>query len=70
MAELDGRVVGLVHYIEHRTCWSEKNSFYLQDLFADEHVRGKVSSRVTTQLEQKCHNAVVTRRLDRVWVGH
>lgn len=36
----EGRVVGLVHYIEHRTCWTPKNSIYLQDLFVDESVRG------------------------------
>lgn len=35
------RVVGLVHFIEHRTCWSPQNSFYLQDLFTDTHARGQ-----------------------------
>lgn len=40
VAVLDGRLVGLVHYIFHRTCWSTKNTCYLQDLFADPEVRG------------------------------
>jgi GNAT superfamily N-acetyltransferase len=41
LAELDGRVVGLVHFIEHRSCWSPLNSVYLQDLFTDATVRGR-----------------------------
>lgn len=41
LAELDGRVVGFVHYIEHRSCWSPQNSLYLQDLFTGDDVRGR-----------------------------
>jgi GNAT superfamily N-acetyltransferase len=41
LAELDGRVVGLVHFIEHRSCWSALNSVYLQDLFTDATARGR-----------------------------
>ena len=41
VAELDGRVVGIVHFIEHRSCWSPLNSLYLQDLFTDTSVRGR-----------------------------
>lgn len=41
LAIADGKPVGLVHYIMHRTCWSQKNNCYLQDLFADPQVRGK-----------------------------
>jgi GNAT superfamily N-acetyltransferase len=34
LAEDDtGAIVGLVHFIEHRSCWAPQNSFYLQDLF-------------------------------------
>lgn len=40
VALFDGRTVGLVHYIFHRTCWSVRNNCYLQDLFADPDVRG------------------------------
>ena len=35
LALLDGRAVGLVHYLYHRSCWSVVNNCYLQDLFAD-----------------------------------
>ncbi len=41
LAIADGRAVGLVHFIQHRTCWSTANNLYLQDLFADPDMRGK-----------------------------
>lgn len=41
LAVLDGRAVGLVHAIQHRTCWALANKCYLQDLFADPEVRGR-----------------------------
>lgn len=40
-AFLDGKLVGIVHYIYHRTCWSKEHNCYLQDLFADPNVRGQ-----------------------------
>jgi GNAT superfamily N-acetyltransferase len=41
LAEIDHRVVGMVHFIEHRSCWSPLNSLYLQDLFTAADVRGR-----------------------------
>lgn len=35
-----GRAIGLLHWITHRTCWSEKLTCYLQDLFVAADVRG------------------------------
>jgi GNAT superfamily N-acetyltransferase len=40
IAVVDGKAVGLVHYMLHRTCWSAKNNCYLQDLYADPAARG------------------------------
>ena len=40
VAELDTRLIGIVHYIEHRSRWTEGNYLYLQDLFVDQGVRG------------------------------
>lgn len=40
IAEIDGRPVGLVHYLFHRHCWKVENVCYLQDLYADPSVRG------------------------------
>jgi GNAT superfamily N-acetyltransferase len=40
IAELDGRPVGLTHYLFHRHGWRLENVCYLQDLYADPDVRG------------------------------
>jgi GNAT superfamily N-acetyltransferase len=40
IALLDGKTVGLTHFIYHRTCWSLTNNCYLQDLFTDPDARG------------------------------
>ena len=39
---LGGRVVGIVHYLFHRSCWTLGNYCYLQDLFVDPQARGLV----------------------------
>jgi GNAT superfamily N-acetyltransferase len=36
----DGRAVGLVHHIRHRSCWTVGDYCYLQDLFVDADRRG------------------------------
>jgi len=33
VAELDGKLVGMVHYISLRSCWTQGDNVYLQDLF-------------------------------------
>jgi len=40
LALLDGRPVGLVHYIFHAHNWRVEEVCYLQDLYADPEVRG------------------------------
>ncbi|OWU83715.1 GCN5 family acetyltransferase [Oceanicola sp. 22II-s10i] len=40
IATLDGRAVGLTHYLFHRHGWKIENVCYLQDLYADPDVRG------------------------------
>jgi GNAT superfamily N-acetyltransferase len=40
VAEEDDRLVGLVHYIQHRSCWTVGDYVYLQDLFVDPDLRG------------------------------
>ncbi|NVK30336.1 MAG: GNAT family N-acetyltransferase [Gammaproteobacteria bacterium] len=40
VAEVDGELVGLVHFLYHRHGWSIENVCYLQDLFVDESRRG------------------------------
>lgn len=41
VAELAGRLTGLVHYIYHRSCWTAGDYCYLQDLFTSVESRGK-----------------------------
>lgn len=41
IAHLDGKAVGLTHYLYHRSGWSLVNNCYLQDLFSDPAARGK-----------------------------
>ena len=41
VAEADGRLVGLTHYLFHRHGWKIEEVCYLQDLFADPSVRGQ-----------------------------
>ena len=36
----NGRAVGLVHYIFHRSCWTTGDYCYLQDLFVTDDLRG------------------------------
>lgn len=40
VAEQDGKLVGLTHFVFHRHGWSVENVCYLQDLYADPSVRG------------------------------
>jgi len=40
VSEVDGRVIGLVHYIFHAHNWRAEDVTYLQDLYVDPSVRG------------------------------
>ena len=41
VAVIDGGCVGLVHHIRHRSCWTEGDYCYLQDLFVAPQTRGR-----------------------------
>jgi GNAT superfamily N-acetyltransferase len=45
LAWQDGVAVGLVHLIYHRSCWTECDYCYLQDLFVSEQLRGVGAGR-------------------------
>jgi GNAT superfamily N-acetyltransferase len=40
VAEADGKLLGLTHYLFHRHAWKVENVCYLQDLYVDPDVRG------------------------------
>ncbi len=41
VAEMDGRLLGLTHFLFHRHAWKIENVCYLQDLYAEPEARGK-----------------------------
>lgn len=54
-AVLDGRLVGIAHAIRHRSCWTEGDYCYLQDLFVDGAARGLGAGRAL--IEHVCRTA-------------
>lgn len=53
IAEIDGKPVGLTHYIFHRHGWKIENTCYLQDLYADPEVRGQGIGRALIEAVYK-----------------
>jgi GNAT superfamily N-acetyltransferase len=49
VAEADGRVLGIVHYLFQRTCWRIERQVYLQDLFTAPEARGRGVGRALIQ---------------------
>lgn len=45
VAEKDGRLIGLTHYLFHRHAWKTENVCYLQDLYVDPDIRGTGAGR-------------------------
>ena len=45
LAEEDGKFAGMVHYIQHRSCWTTGDYIYLQDLFVKPDLRGRGIAR-------------------------
>ena len=41
----DGRIVGITHFLFHRSCWTIENVCYLQDLFVEKESRGQGIAR-------------------------
>lgn len=60
LAEVDGGVVGLVHFFAHDDTWNPNPICYLQDLYVDETVRGHGIGRALIE-------SVVDQAADRGW---
>jgi GNAT superfamily N-acetyltransferase len=68
IAEMDGRAVGLTHYMFHRSCWALVDNCYLQDLFAAPEARGR---GVGTALIEAVRKAAAERDVTNVyWMTH
>ncbi len=64
VAEEDGKLLGLVHYLFHRNTWFETNVCYLQDLFTAPGARGK---GVATALIEAVYEKARGRSAPRVY---
>lgn len=64
LAESATGVVGFVHYIEHRSCWTTGNYMYLQDLFVTPEARG---GGVGRQLIEHVYREATAMGCSRVW---
>jgi GNAT superfamily N-acetyltransferase len=63
-----GRAVGLVHWILHRSCWTEGDYCYLNDLYAEPDVRGTGVGRA---LIEHVYGAAAAAGCSRVyWLTH
>ena len=45
VAAVDGRLVGLTHYVFHESTWSDRHTCYLEDLYVDPSARGSGAAR-------------------------
>lgn len=67
-ALIDGKVVGLVHVVEHDSSWTMRPYAYLQDLFVHPDYRGQGVARA---LIQHVYGVAQQRNCDRVyWLTH
>lgn len=57
IAEIDGKPVGLAHYLFHRHGWKIENVCYLQDLYAAPEVRGLGVGRALIEAVYKAADA-------------
>ncbi|MEE1612041.1 GNAT family N-acetyltransferase [Microvirga sp. CF3016] len=67
-AVLDGRIVGIVHYLYHRSTWTIGDYCYLQDLFTAEEARGRGVARALIEAVYETARADGASRV--YWLTH
>jgi GNAT superfamily N-acetyltransferase len=67
-AYADGTLIGIVHYLFHRSYWSIANYCYLQDLFVAEAARGKGAGRALILAVEKAAREAGAGRVH--WLTH
>ena len=68
LAVADAGAVGIVHFIQHRSCWTIGDYLYLQDLFVAPGVRGQGVGRA---LIEHVYGQAQQRNCSRVyWLTH
>lgn len=68
LAECEGTLCGLVHWIVHRTTWSDRDTCYLQDLFVAAAWRHAGSGRAL--VAHVCATAAATGCGEVYWLTH
>ena len=63
IAELDGQIVGIAHYIFRPSTWDVEDFCYLEDLFVDPKVRGAGVGRALISELEKIATAKGSKRL-------
>ena len=64
VAEIDSVLAGMVHYIFHRSCWTQGDYVYLQDLFTLPDLRGTGVGRALIEHVYACASQ---EKAPRVW---
>jgi GNAT superfamily N-acetyltransferase len=67
-AFLDGRLVGIVHYLFHRSTWTTGDYCYLQDLFTVPEARGQGAGRALIEAVVERAKAAGASRV--YWLTH
>lgn len=68
VAESNGAIIGMVHFLEHRSCSTQGNYCYLQDLYTTESLRGQGVGRA---LIEHVYAEAAARGCARVyWLTH
>ena len=60
VAEIDGSVVGLTHYLMHRHAWKIEDICYLQDLYTTPEARGRGVGRALIEAVYRAADAAGT----------
>ena len=67
-AYVDGKLLGIVHYLYHRSCWTIGNYCYLQDLFVSKDARGHGLGRALIEAVYKTAQEAGASRVH--WLTH
>jgi GNAT superfamily N-acetyltransferase len=65
---VDGSLLGIVHYLYHRSCWTIGDYCYLQDLFVAEAARGRGLGRALIEAVYSEARAAGASRV--YWLTH
>ncbi len=68
VAERDGRLIGLAHYLLHRSTWAPVCYCYLEDLFVEPSVRGSGAGRALIAAVEAAAREAGASRL--YWTTH